>query len=73
MSASPSNAATASLLKPFGIVAAVAFVVGFMGYLAATGTDMATLQAQMTSPTPAVSNAATPRAASDIWNLPKKI
>ena len=70
MHAAPADA-NANLIKPFAVLAAVAFVVGFLGYLAVARTDMATLQARMTAPT--VARAAAPEADADVWNLPKKI
>jgi hypothetical protein len=67
----------ADLIRPFAILAAVGFVIGFTGYLAFAHTDMATLQARMMTPViPHAASAATAAAsspASDDWNLPKKI
>jgi len=63
------------LIRPFAVLAAVGFVTGFTGYLAATHTDMATLQARMMTraipPAASTANASSP--AADDWNLPKKI
>lgn len=66
----------AALLKPFAILAAIAFVVGFMGYLATAQTSLETLQAAMQpaamTASASVGPAQTNADAGD-WNLPKKI
>jgi hypothetical protein len=56
-----------ALLKPFAVLAAIAFVSGFLGYLALghPGTALAG--------TDDLRTAATSGPASDDWNLPKHI
>jgi hypothetical protein len=69
----------ASVLKPFGILAAVAFVVGFLGYLTFQGVSLNQLQAQLSqqgdggSGGAMESPASTSGSASDEWNIPKQI
>ena len=66
----------ADLFRSFGILAAIAFVAGFIGYLAVAQTSFETLQAAM-SPAPMIAspNAAPAQASVDAgdWNIPKKI
>ena len=64
------------LLRPLAILGAVAFAVGFLGFLAFTGADMDDLQMRVsTLPTPAavVSSPAASPASFDEWNIPKRI
>jgi hypothetical protein len=66
----------AVVLKPFAILAAIAFVAGFMGYLATAQTSLETLQAAM-QPAPMIASPNTGPAQASVdagdWNLPKKI
>jgi hypothetical protein len=56
------------LLRPFALLAALAFVVGFLGYLALGRPASAPAAAAETAAV-----AADPGPASDGWNLPKHI
>jgi hypothetical protein len=61
----------AALIRPFAILAAAGFAVGFAGYLAVGRPDIAAVT-EARAPPPAVA-ATTSGVASDEWNLPKRI
>ncbi len=69
-----------SPLRPFAIMASVAFVIGFLGYLTLAGVTLDQLQAQMSliaaPQAPAMENAASApvlAAPADPWDQPRKI
>ena len=55
-----------AFMKPFAVLAAIAFVAGFFGYLALGGASRAVAQVELQP-------AATSGPASADWNLPKHI
>ncbi len=56
-------------LRPFALLAVVAFVVGFLGYVAVSNVATAEPQAQAA----VIIDSAAAAPASDDWNLPKHI
>jgi hypothetical protein len=64
----PHETSLVGFVRPFALLAALAFVVGFLGYLALGGQAVA-----WSAQTAAVAAPADASPASDDWNLPKHI